>query len=74
MKIEKTEKLVANLHDKTKYIAQIRNLKQALNHELVLKKKIHRVIKFSQNALLSSYIDMYTDLRKKAKTVFEKLI
>ena len=39
MKIEKTEKLVANLHDKTKYIAQIRNLKQALNHELVLKKK-----------------------------------
>ena len=40
MKIEKVKKLVANLHDKTKYVIQIRNLKQALNHGLVLKKKI----------------------------------
>ena len=38
MKIEKVEKLVANLHDKTKCIAQIRNSKQALNQELVFKK------------------------------------
>ena len=40
MKIEKVKKLVANLYDKTKYVIQIRNLKQALNHGLVLKKKI----------------------------------
>ena len=39
MKIEKVKKLVANLYDKTKYVIQIRNLKQALNHGLVLKKK-----------------------------------
>ena len=39
MKIEKVKKLVANLYDKTKYFIQIRNLKQALNHGLVLKKK-----------------------------------
>ena len=32
MKIEKIEKLVANLHDKTKYVIHIRNFKQALNH------------------------------------------
>ena len=38
MKIEKVEKLVANLYDKTKYVIHIRNLKQALNHALVLKK------------------------------------
>ena len=38
MKFEKVEKLVANLHDKTEYIVHIRNLKQALNHGLVLKK------------------------------------
>ena len=38
MKIKKVEKLVANLHDKTKYIIHIRNLKQALNHGLVLRK------------------------------------
>ena len=36
MKIEKVEKLVANLHDKTEYVIHIRNLKQALNHGLVL--------------------------------------
>ena len=47
MKIEKVEKLVANLHDKTEYVIHIRNLKQALNHGLVLK-KVHRMIKFNQ--------------------------
>ena len=40
MEIEKGENLVANLHDKTEYVIQIRNLKQTLNHELVLKKLI----------------------------------
>ena len=40
MKIKKVEKLAANLHYKTEYVIYIRNLKQALNHELVLKKFI----------------------------------
>ena len=40
MKIEKAEKLVGNLHDKTEYVIHIRNLKQALNNGLVLKKFI----------------------------------
>ena len=48
MKIEKVEKLVANLHDKTKYVIHIRNLKQALIHGLVLK-KLHTMVKFNQN-------------------------
>ena len=34
MKIEKVEKLVANLNDKTEYVIHIRSLKQALNHGL----------------------------------------
>ena len=68
MKIEK-ENLVVNLHDKTEYVIQIRNLKQALNHGLVLK-KVHRVIKFNQNTWLKPYIDMNTDLRKKSKKGF----
>ena len=38
-----------DLLDKNEYVIQIRNLKQAFNHELVLK-KVHRVIKFNQNA------------------------
>ena len=39
MKIEKVEKLVTKLHDKTEYVIHLRNLKQELNHGLVLKKK-----------------------------------
>ena len=70
MKIQKVQKLVATLHDKTENIIHIRNLKQALNHGLVFK-KVHRVIKFNQNARLKPYIDMKTDLRKKAKNDFQ---
>ena len=32
MKIEKFEKLVTNLYDKTEHVIHIRNLKQAINH------------------------------------------
>ena len=42
---EAVEKIVANLCDKTEYVIHIRNLKQALNHELVLN-KVHNVIRF----------------------------
>ena len=74
MKIEINEKLVANLDDKTEYVIHIRNLKQVLNHGLVLE-KVHRIIKFSLKAWLKSYIDMNTDLRKKAmKKTFFKLM
>ena len=71
MKTEKVEKLVSNLHDKTEYVIHTRNLKQALNHGLV-QKKVHKVIKFNQNAWLKPYIVMNTDLRKKVKNDFEK--
>ena len=71
MKIEQVEKFVANLHDKAEYVIHMRNLRQALNHALVLK-KVHRQNKFNQKAWLKPYIDMNTELRKKAKNVFEK--
>ena len=70
-KIEKVEKLVAKLHEKTEYVIHIRNLKEALNHGLVLK-KVHRVNKFNQNAWLKPCIVMNRDLRKKANNDFEK--
>ena len=38
IKIQKNEKLVANLHNKTEYVIYIRSLKQRLNHGLVFKK------------------------------------
>ena len=72
MKIEKVEKLVANLHNKTEDVIHITNLKQALNHELALK-IVHRAIKFNQNARLKPYIELNIDQRKKATNGFEKV-
>ena len=72
MNIEQVEKLVANLHDKTEYVIQIRSLKQVLNHGLIFK-KVHRRIKSNQNAWLKTYINTNTDLRKKTqKKIFKK--
>ena len=66
IKIEKFEKLVTTLHNKTEYAIHIRNLSQALNHRLVFK-NVHKKIKFNQNSWPKPYIDMNTDLRKKQK-------
>ena len=46
------------------YVVHIRNLKQALQHGLKLK-KMHKAIGFYQEARLKTYIDMNTELRKK---------
>ena len=69
--IEKVKKLVASLHDITEYVMHIRKLNQALNQGFVLK-KIHRLIKFNQNAWLKPHINMNTDLRKKAIKMKQK--
>ena len=71
MKTDKVETPVANLHDKTEYVIQIRNLKQALDLRLALI-KFYRMIKFNQNAWLKPYIDMNAYLRKKQKNDFQK--
>ena len=47
VKFEKVEKLAHNLHDKTEYVVLTRNLKQAFNHGLILK-KLHRIIRFKK--------------------------
>ena len=69
MKIEKVEKLLTNLHDKSEYAIHIRNLKQALNCGLILK-KVHGGIKCNQKAWLKPYIDIYIKLTQKAKKWF----
>ena len=68
MKIDKCNKLVCNLRNKKQYVVHIKSLKQALNHGL----KVHRVIEFNQEAWLKPYIETNTELRKLAKTDFEK--
>ena len=60
------ENLVTNLYDKNEYVIHIRNLRQALNHGLIMI-KVHRVIKFNQKDWLKPDIDMNTKLRQKGK-------
>ena len=60
----KPKKPLVNLRDKNEDIVHIRNLKQALNYGLVLK-KIHKVIQFNRKSWLKSYVDMNTEIRKK---------
>ena len=43
MEIEKIEKVVANLYDKTEYVIHTRNLTQVLNHGQFFKKFLHRL-------------------------------
>ena len=70
-KINKHKKLMCTLYDKENYFVHIRNLKQASEHGLKLK-KVHKAIVFYQEAWLKPYNDMNTKLRKKAKNDFEK--
>ena len=71
MVINNTKKLVCNLNDKNNYIVHINLLMQALDHGLKLR-KVHRVMEFEQEAWLKEYIDVNTELRKKATNDFEK--
>lgn len=71
MKINKCEKLVCNLYDKKTYVIQIKAVKQALNHELMLD-KLNSVIEFSQKAWLKPYIHTNTELKPKTRNDFKK--
>ena len=54
------------MHDKENYVDHIRVIKKALSYGLKLK-RVHKVIQFNQKALMKSYIEMNTKLRKGAK-------
>ena len=69
--VNKVEKLIPNLNDKTKYVIHHETLKLYLSLGLKLT-KIHRGITFDECAWLKPYIDLNTDLRAKAKNDFEK--
>ncbi|XP_067947067.1 uncharacterized protein [Watersipora subatra] len=67
----KVPKLVPNLRDKRKYVVHHSILKYYLKKGLRLT-KVHRALKFKESAWMEPYIRLNTDLRKQAKTDFEK--
>ena len=69
--VDKVEKLVPNLNDKTKYVLHHENLKLYLRLGIKLT-KIHRGITFVETDFMKPYIDLNTDMRSKGTTDFER--
>lgn len=70
-KPSKVDKLVPNLWPKGGYILYYRNLQLYLSLGMNLT-KIHRILKFKQQAWLKPYLELNTWLRAQAITKFEK--
>ncbi len=66
-----TIKLCPNLMNKSKYVCHYRTLKFYINHGMKLK-KIHRVIRFVQEAWLKPYILLNQNKRAQSRNEFEK--
>ncbi len=69
--VNKIDKLIPNLNDKTNYVIHHETLKLYLSLGLKLK-KIHRGITFDEEDFMKPYIKLNTDMRAKGTTDFEK--
>ena len=67
----KVHKFTPNLGKKFKYVLHYRNLQLYLQLGMKLT-KIHRVLKFTHEPWMRSYIDLNTNWRTKAKSDFQK--
>lgn len=66
----KDTKLMSTFYDRENYVLHGKNLKLYLDLGLKLK-KIHRILKFRQEAFIAPYIAKCTEARKKSTTRFE---
>ena len=64
-------KLTPNLMSKKNYAVHYRNLKYYLSQILILK-KVHKIIEFKQSAWVKPYIDFNTQKRKEATNEADK--
>ena len=71
MSEDKSTKLLCTLDKKEKYVIHFKNLIFALKQGVKLT-KIHRIIKFRQEAYMKPYIMFNTEKRTQAKNDFEK--
>lgn len=67
----KITKLCTTFLDKNSYVVNYRYLQLCLSLGVELK-RVHRVLQFNQCRFLKDYIELNTDLRKKASNDFEK--
>lgn len=65
------KKLLLTLYDKNNYAMHYLMLQECLRHNLVLK-KVHRVIRFEQEAFMKPYVDFFTKKRMEADNDFDK--
>ena len=71
IKVNKVEKLIPNLWDKTRYLVYCENCKQYESFRLKMR-KFHSGIKFEEIEWLKPYFELNTILRTKAANEFEK--
>ena len=64
-------KLIADFYDKKNYVIHYRNLKLYLRLGMQMT-CVHLVVAFRQSKWLKSYIELNTELRKRAQNAFEK--
>lgn len=64
-------KLIPNLFNKTHYVCHYRILQFYVRHGLRVT-AVHKILAFKQQSILAGYINKNTELRKKAKSSFEK--
>ena len=71
IKVGDVKKIIANLGNKTNYVAHYRNLQLCLSLGMKLTKS-HKVLKFKQSDCMRKYIDFNTEKRMNTANDFEK--